>query len=67
MKMPFPLRSRELLPGGDNKGDFMYQKVIIYERSQDYEAAYEAVQEYCELFPNDEDAQKERTFLSTRI
>lgn len=53
--------------GEDNKGDFMYQKVIIYERSQDYEAAYEAVQEYCELFPNDEDAQKERTFLSTRI
>src|SRR5699024_12124253 len=29
--------------GGENKGEFMYQKVIIYERSQDYEAAYEAV------------------------
>ena len=53
--------------GGENKGEFMYQKVIIYEHSQDYEAAYEAVKEYCELFPEDEDAQKEMTFLSTRI
>ena len=53
--------------GGENKGEFMYQKVIIYERSQDYEAAYEVVQEYCGLFPDDENAQKEMTFLSTRI
>ena len=53
--------------GGETKGEFMYQKVIIYERSLDYDAAYEAVQEYCELFPEDENAQKEMTFLSTRI
>ena len=53
--------------GGENKGQFMYQKVIIYEQSQEYDAAYEAVKEYCELFPEDEDAQKEMTFLSTRI
>lgn len=53
--------------GGDTKGEFMYQKVIIYERSQKYAEAYEAVQEYCALFPEDEDAQKEMTFLSTRI
>lgn len=53
--------------GGETKGEFMYQKVIIYERSLDYDAAYEAVQEYCELFPEDEKAQKEMTFLSTRI
>lgn len=53
--------------GGDTKGEFMYQKVIIYERSQKYEEAYEAIQEYCALFPDDEDAQKEMTFLSTRI
>ena len=53
--------------GGETKGEFMYQKVIIYERACDYEAAYEAVQEYCELFPEDAEAQKEQTFLSTRV
>lgn len=53
--------------GGDTKGEFMYQKVIIYERSQKYEEAYEAIQEYCALFPDDEYARKEMTFLSTRI
>ena len=53
--------------GGESKQTFMFQKVVIYERSLDYEAAYEAVQEYCELFPEDEAGQREMTFLSTRI
>lgn len=53
--------------GGDSKKELMYQKVIIYEKSQDYQAAYDAVKEYCELFPNDDDAEKEMVFLSTRI
>lgn len=53
--------------GGETKGEFMYQKVIIYERACDYEAAYEAVQEYCELFPDDDQARKEQIFLSTRV
>lgn len=53
--------------GGELKQEFMYQKVIIYEKSEDYEAAYQAVQEYCELYPKDQEAQKEMVFLSTRI
>ena len=53
--------------GGESKQTFMFQKVVIYERSLDYEAAYDAVQEYCELFPEDEAGQREMTFLSTRI
>ncbi|MCD8020623.1 MAG: tetratricopeptide repeat protein [Clostridiales bacterium] len=52
---------------GDSKQEFMYLEVIIYEKSQDYSAAYEAVCAYCDLYPEDDDAQKERTFLSTRI
>lgn len=53
--------------GGESKQQFMYLEVIIYEKSQDYQKAYEAVEEYCSLFPEDEAAQKEKTFLSTRI
>ena len=53
--------------GGESKKELMYQKVIIYEKSQDYQAAYDAVSEYCELFPEDKNAEKEMVFLSTRI
>ncbi len=53
--------------GGESKQQFMYMKVVIYEKSQDYQEAYEAAEEYCSLFPDDKDAQKEKTFLSTRI
>lgn len=53
--------------GGDSKKELMYQKVIIFEKSQDYQAAYDAVCEYCELFPDDANAEKEMVFLSTRI
>ena len=53
--------------GGESKKELMYQKVIIYEKSQDYQAAYDAVSEYCELFPEYKNAEKEMVFLSTRI
>lgn len=53
--------------GGESKKELMYQKVIIYEKSQDYQAAYDAVSKYCELFPDDKNAEKEKIFLSTRI
>lgn len=53
--------------GGESKKELMYQKVIIYEKSQDYQAAYESVCEYCELFPDDKNGEKEKVFLSTRI
>ncbi len=53
--------------GEDAKQEFLYLKVIILEKSQDYAAAYETVCDYCSLFPDDEEAQKEKIFLSTRI
>lgn len=53
--------------GGESKKELMYQQVIIYEKSQDYQAAYDAVSKYCELFPDDKNAEKEMVFLSTRI
>lgn len=53
--------------GGESKKELMFQKVIIYEKSEDYEAAYDAVNRYCELFPDDKNAEKEKVFLSTRI
>lgn len=56
-----------LKKGGTSKGTLMYELIIIYEHTQDYQKAYEAAKEYCELFPDDEKGQKELDFLSTRI
>ncbi|MDO5146281.1 MAG: tetratricopeptide repeat protein [Eubacteriales bacterium] len=52
--------------GGETLRQFMFQEVIIYEKSQEYEKAYEAVCKYCEQFPEDERGQREKIFLSTR-
>lgn len=56
-----------LKKGGSSKGTLMYELIIIYEHTQDYQKAYEAAKEYCELFPEDEKGKKELDFLSTRI
>lgn len=47
--------------------ELLYQTIIIYEKSQNYQAAYEAASSYCERYPDDERAKKEMVFLSTRI
>lgn len=52
---------------GTSSAELSYQLIIIYERSQDYEKAYEAAKEYCAQYPDDERARKELIFLSSRI
>lgn len=53
--------------GGESKASFMYGKIVIYEKAQEYDKAYEVAQKYVKLYPDDEAGKKEYTFLSTRI
>ena len=55
------------LKGGESKAGFMYGKIVIYEKAQEYDRAYEAAKKYVELYPDDEAGKKEYIFLSTRI
>ncbi len=60
--------ARQGMNGGDTAGaELMYELIIIYEKSEDYDKAYEAAKEYCDLYPDDERARKELIFLSSRI
>ena len=56
-----------LKEGGDDTKDFLFDKIVIYEKQLDYAKAYEAAQEFCEKYPDDEKGLKEKTFLSTRV
>ncbi len=51
----------------DSAKEFMFKKIIIYEKLKDYESAYQIAKEYTEQYPDDENGQKEYKFLSTRI
>lgn len=53
--------------GGSADRELMYDLIIIYEKSQDYKSAYEAAKDYCDKYPDDDRADKELTFLSSRI
>ena len=53
--------------GGDRAGEFLYCKIVIYEKEQDYESAYRAAAEYVKAYPEDEKGKKEYAFLSTRV
>ena len=50
-----------------NKQVIMKTLVIAYEQKLDFASALEVVTEYVELYPDDEEAQREYTFLETRI
>ena len=52
---------------GDDRQEFLYNKIIIYERSRDYSSAFQAASEYVNLYPKDEKGKKEYIFLSTRV
>ena len=52
---------------GTADAELMYDLIIIYEKSQDYEAAYKAAQDYCEKYPEDERGKRELIFLSSRV
>ena len=41
--------------------------VIAYEHKLDFESALEVMKEYVEAYPDDEEAQRELTFLETRV
>lgn len=47
-------------------GEFLFQKGVCYEYLQRYGDAREIFEQYLAIFPDDETAQREVTFLSTR-
>ncbi len=49
-----------------NKQTIMKTLVIAYEHNRDFEAAKKLMEEYVESYPDDEEAQREFTFLETR-
>lgn len=53
--------------GGDDVKEFLFDKIVIYEKQLDFDQAYQAAQEFCEKYPDDEKGRKERIFLSSRI
>lgn len=59
---------REGLDSGDEsiKKELLFDEIVLYEKELDYETAYEKAKEYVSLYPDDEEGQKELTFLETR-
>lgn len=49
-----------------NKQILMKTRVVVYEQSGNFAAAKEAMEQYIENYPNDEEAKRELTFLETR-
>jgi tetratricopeptide (TPR) repeat protein len=49
-----------------NKQNLMKSVISAYEHSGDFESAKEMLSDYLALYPSDEEAQKESTFLETR-
>ena len=49
-----------------NKQILMKTLVIVYEQKLDFETAEELIREYLKVYPDDEEAQRELTFLETR-
>lgn len=47
--------------------DLLYNEVVVYEKKLDFTTAYSKIQEYTSMFPDDEDAQREQTFLQSRV
>jgi tetratricopeptide (TPR) repeat protein len=49
-----------------NKQNLMKSSIAAYEYSGDFDSAKEMLDEYLALYPSDEEAQRESTFLETR-
>ena len=47
--------------------DLLFNEIVVYEKSLDFETAKEKAAEYLKMFPDDEAAQKESEFLNSRI
>ena len=50
-----------------NQQEIMKKLVITHEQTMDFAAALEVMEEYVELYPEDEEAYKEYLFLQTRV
>lgn len=44
----------------------MFNEIVVYEKKLDFATALSKIQEYVKMFPDDENAQKELTFLKSR-
>lgn len=51
----------------EEKQELLFNQVVVYEKMLDFSAAYDKVTEYLQMFPEDEEAKKERTFLASRV
>lgn len=47
--------------------DLLFNEIVVYEKKLDFSTAYSKVQEYTQMFPGDETAEKEQTFLQSRV
>lgn len=50
----------------ETKRDLLYNEIVAYEKKLDFETAKAKASEFMELYPNDEEGQKEYDFLITR-
>lgn len=46
--------------------ELKFLEIVIYEKQLEYGKAYEAAEDYCENYPEDEKGKKERDFLESR-
>ncbi|MBO4267503.1 MAG: tetratricopeptide repeat protein [Lachnospiraceae bacterium] len=54
------------LGNGDGMQGLMFNRVVAYELSYDFKSAKKAMDEYLQLYPDDETAIRENVFLSSR-
>lgn len=54
------------LSGGEGAGGMMFDRVVAYERLYDFDSAKKSMEEYLQMFPDDEVARRENVFLSSR-
>jgi tetratricopeptide (TPR) repeat protein len=52
---------------GEESREFLFKEIVIYEKCNDYQSAYDTALEYTKRYPEDEKGQKELKFLETRI
>ena len=45
----------------------LFNEVVVYEKMLDFNTAYQKAREYVEMFPEDEDMQRELVFLRSRV
>ncbi|MCR5666259.1 MAG: tetratricopeptide repeat protein [Eubacterium sp.] len=51
----------------DNAQELMKNEIAAYEYAGEFDEAYDLMKEYLKLYPEDEDALREQTFLETRV